>query len=97
MTPTTALIITVPPEAPPILTEAEVAEITGLEPAGRQVTKLKALGFWLAHLSRAGRAVVPRPHYLAVCAGAKRADVAPAVDEPEAAPRVVLPPPGRRG
>jgi hypothetical protein len=74
------------------LSEEEVFDLIGYEQPATQVKRMRELGFWLTwrHL-KSGRCIVPRAHYLAVCAGAK-----PQADEmPEKRPQV-RPPPDRK-
>jgi hypothetical protein len=52
------------------LSSEEVEDITGgLTQPRRQVAELHKRGFWRARLKN-GRAILERPHYEAVCAGA---------------------------
>lgn len=54
----------------PVLTAEEIAALTGgLTQPRRQLTELRARGFWRARLIR-GNVILERPHYEAVCAGA---------------------------
>lgn len=55
-----------------MMTAAEIEAITGLTTPAHQARKLRELGWWLATVSRAGRVLLPRAHYLAVCGGAVR-------------------------
>ena len=58
----------------PALTAAELIELTGCEMPAAQLRRLREVGFWLAWRAAGGRVVLPRAHYLAVCAGARPAE-----------------------
>lgn len=53
-----------------LLSQAEIAEITGYVQPCKQVEELKRQGFWRARRNPAGAVVLERAHYEAVCAGA---------------------------
>lgn len=56
-----------------ILSDSEIAAITGYVQPGKQLATLKARGFERAYRDRAGRVILERTHYDAVCQGAYRA------------------------
>ncbi len=65
------------------LSEEEVFELIGYEQPATQVKRMRELGFWLTwrHL-KSGRCIVPRAHYLAVCAGARPQESTAPADAP---------------
>jgi hypothetical protein len=72
----------------------ELEQLTDCTLPAVQLKHLHAHGFWLAWRNlKSGRVVLPRAHFLAVCAGAR-----PAADPatPETMPAVLPPPPSKR-
>jgi len=65
-----------------VLTAAELERLTGgLTQPRRQLTELRAQGFWRARLVR-GQVILERAHYEAVCAGALPPGDRPADNRP---------------
>ena len=78
------------------LSPEELEQLTDCTLPGVQIKHLHAHGFWLAWRNvKTGRVVLPRAHFLAVCAGARPAEHSAAPADPP--PRVRPPPAGRRG
>ena len=65
-----------------LLTPDEIRDLTGCEMPSAQLKRLQRAGFWLAWRAAGGRVVLPRAHYLAVCAGARPQVAAAAADAP---------------
>jgi hypothetical protein len=58
------------------LTPDEIFELTGMTRPADQVRRLHVLGFWLSWRNmNSGRCILPRAHYMAVCSGARRAEM----------------------
>lgn len=55
-----------------ILSDSEIAAITGYVQPGKQLATLKARGFERAYRDRSGRVILERSHYDAVCQGTYR-------------------------
>lgn len=71
-----------------LMTELEVAELTGYRRHAQQLEELKRQGFWRARRAPiTGRVILERAHYEAVCSGA---DLAPTYESKVPQP-VVLP------
>lgn len=64
-----AAAITRPAPEPIILTQDELIELTGYKMAARQLVELHLAGFHRARIGPAGRIILERAHYQAVCAG----------------------------
>ncbi len=61
--------------ADPTMSPDEVHSLTGCTLPAVQLKHLHRRGFWLAWRNpRSGKVVLPRAHYLAVCAGARLAE-----------------------
>lgn len=77
------------------LSPEELEQLTDCTLPAVQLKHLHAHGFWLAWRNlKSNRVVLPRAHFLAVCAGARPAE--PGTAPVEQAPRVRPPPAGRR-
>lgn len=61
--------ITQPVLEPIILTQGELFELTSYKMAARQLVELHRAGFQRARIGPAGRVILERAHYQAVCAG----------------------------
>lgn len=73
-----------------LLTPDEIRDLTGCVLPAVQLKHLQRRGFWLAWRNpRSGNVVLPRAHFLAVCAGARQAEPA-AADAPPARPAVQI-------
>lgn len=55
-----------------LLSDADLAALTGYKRAADQLTELHRQGFSRARRDRLGRLVLERAHYDAVCAGAQQ-------------------------
>ena len=64
-----AAVITQRAPEPIILTQEELLELTGYKMAARQLADLHRAGFHRARIGMAGRVILERSHYQAVCAG----------------------------
>lgn len=53
----------------PTLNDTEIEALTGYRTPSRQLQTLHARGFSRAYRDRAGRVILERPHYDAVCRG----------------------------
>ncbi len=56
-----------------ILTNDELAGVTGYRTSKRQLSELHRQGFYRARISATGNVILERAHYDAVCAGDKPA------------------------
>lgn len=52
-----------------VLEPAELVELTGYKMAARQLVELHRAGFHRARIGMAGRVILERSHYQAVCSG----------------------------
>lgn len=52
-----------------ILSEGEIVKLTGYKVAAKQLAELHRAGFVRARIGAAGRVVLEREHYRAVCSG----------------------------